>query len=158
MNSIQAMHEKLKKFNGNKISEADVRELRRQLPDVVTPVWLMSILENYPISGACFSLDEGKDKSGFGVEARWLMPNEIVEEALLAYPGKLVIELGYLPFGSCLIGSGDPYFIKVSGGVNDSSVVRIPHDFATKDGKYPEDKIEMVCPSVYDFILNAAAE
>lgn len=154
----ETLQVKLNRLRGARISEDDVFEMKSKLPKAVTQSWLLKLLKDYPISGVSFSLDESKDDSAFGVEARWLNPSEIVEEALIAYPGKWVVNLGYLPVASCLIGSGYPYFVKVSDVAEGSPVVRIPHDVIVNNGVYPEDKIEMVCSNVFDLFLNAEIE
>jgi hypothetical protein len=59
------------------------------------------------------------------------------------------VKNGYLPIGTCLIGSGDPYFLKVADGKN-PPVVRIPHDS-------PEGA-EVISPSLEAFLQSAGIE
>ncbi|MGB0866958.1 MAG: hypothetical protein ACPGSC_10635, partial [Granulosicoccaceae bacterium] len=40
-----------------------------------------------------FSLDEAHDESGMGAELMWFSPDQMIEEALLAFPGKRVVHL-----------------------------------------------------------------
>ena len=57
---------------------------------------------------------------------------------------------GLIPIGTCLDGSGDPYFFLV----RDGAVVRVPHDAATETS-LDEAQIELVADSV-DRLLELA--
>ena len=79
----------------------------------------MEALQNYPLSGVCFWLDQDDDESGLGADLKWFTADQIIEEALSAYPGKVVLNLGYLPVAACLSGSDDPYFLKMNADLFD---------------------------------------
>lgn len=101
----------------------------------------VQLMQSYPLSGVCFSLDENDDESGMGVDLVWFTAEQMIEEALSAYPGKVVLNLGYLPFAACLVGSGDPYFLKMKGSaLKNPTVVRIPHDLVAEDDTYQKVK------------------
>ena len=68
------------------------------------------------------------------------------EEARELYPGIEAVKNGYLPIGTCMVGSGDPYFLKVADGKN-PPVVRIPHD-------NPEE-VDSISPSLEAFLQSA---
>ena len=151
--TIESELDKRKVFlNGSTVTESDVNKLIKSLPSELLPSWFIAILQKYPLIGICFSLDEIDDESEIGVDFKWLSPDQMIEEALLLYPGKVVLELGYIPVASCLVGSGDPYFLKIKGSNReDPPLVRIPHEFALNDEGYPEDEIEVVCGSLSEF-------
>lgn len=90
-------------------------------------------------------------------DLKWLDPDQTVDEAQNVYPGKLVIGLCYLPIGSCLAGSGDPYFLNLDANSEDPALVRIPHDFIADDA-YPEEEIELVCHSLSIFFEQSEIE
>lgn len=131
-------------LNGQKATQDEVANLEQQLPNELVPDWLRSLLTNFPLSGSCFEIDEDDDLSEMGADIKWFSPEQMLDESLNVYPGKAVLKIGYLPIGSCLAGSGDPYFIKLSDGSDDPSLVRVPHECAS-DEDYPEEEIEVVC-------------
>lgn len=130
-------------LNGRKATHDEVESLVQQFPKELVPDWLLLLLRNFPLSGSCFEVDEDDDISEMGADIKWLTPEQILDEGLNAYPGKVVLLLGYLPIGSCLAGSGDPYFIKLLDDSDDPSLVRIPHE-CSSDENYPEEEIEVV--------------
>ena len=139
-------------LNGSKITKSEADDLAKSLPPELLPAWLMDALQNYPLSGVCFSLDEDDDESGLGSDLKWFSVDQMIEESLSAYPGKVVLKLGYLPVSACLAGSGDPYFLKMKGNnLDDPALVRIPHDLVAEDDSYPENEIEVVCNTLSRF-------
>lgn len=139
-------------LNGSKITKSEAGNLTKNLPTELLPAWFMEALQNYPLSGVCFSLDEKDDESGLGADLKWFSADQMIEEALSVYPGKAVLNFGYLPVAACLAGSGDPYFLKMKGGsLDDPVLVRIPHDLVTEDDGYSESGIEVVCSSLSRF-------
>jgi len=139
-------------LNGSKITKFEADSLAKNMPPELLPAWLIEALQNYPLFGVCFSLDESNDESGLGADLKWFSADQMIEEALSVYPGKVVLNLGYLPVAACLAGSGDPYFLKMKGSnLDDPALVRIPHDLVAKNDSYPEEKIEVVCNSLSQF-------
>ena len=97
-----------------------------------------------------FSLDDESDLSEIGVELKWMTAEQMVDEVNNFYPGIVAIKKGYLPFGVCLEGSGDPYFLRIGKGHDDTPVVRIPHD-AVADEEIDESSIEVVTSNLVEF-------
>lgn len=151
------LENKKNQLEGSLANEAELADLKAQLPSELLPDWYVSLLETYRLSGSIFSLDDELDQSEMGVDLKWLTPEQTIDEALNTYPGKSVIELGYLPIGSCLAGSGDPYFLNLRSKSSDPVLVRIPHA-AASEGSYPEDEIELVCNTLSDFFEQAEIE
>jgi hypothetical protein len=73
----------------------------------------------------------------------------MIGESFDFYPGISALRLGYLAIGSCLRGSGDPYFVKVA--VDDPPFVRIPHDYLLADLSLVEARVEIVRSTLSDF-------
>ncbi|WLQ14315.1 hypothetical protein O5O45_31855 [Hahella aquimaris] len=145
-------------LRGRRITEDEVNRLSSELNYDNRLSGLIKIMTAFPLSHSCFSLSEDIDISNIGLDLKWLSPDQIIDEALNAYPGKLVYKLGYIPIGSCLAGSGDPYFLSPSDSLESSKLVRIPHDMASNCNSYPTDSIELVCTSLDDFFVNASFE
>lgn len=104
-------------------------------------------LSQLPLVGARFRVDALDDESGLGAEMQILAPSQVVDEALHAYPGKVVLALDYLPLGMCLEGSGDPYFVHLPTG----QIVRIPHD-AVRGDKIATGSAEVVRQSIRELV------
>jgi len=159
MNVTNAIEEIEASLYGRKITTTDAQTLIDNLPSEMRLEGLLLLLQNFLLSEVSFSLSEEDDESGLGAELKWLNPDQILDEALLAYPGKAVLKLGYLPIGSCLLGSGDPYFLFLrDADPEDPALVRVPHDFARENENYPEDKIETVSSSLSRFFRLAAID
>lgn len=152
-----ALEKKNNQLNGTLATDAQLDGLRKKLPKSLLPMWYLSLLKDFRLSGTTFSLDDELDHSELGVDLKWLDPDQTVDEAQNVYPGKLVIGLCYLPIGSCLAGSGDPYFLNLDANSEDPALVRIPHDFIADDA-YPEEEIELVCHSLSIFFEQSEIE
>jgi len=104
--------------------------------------WVRSfqdLIKNVNIIGASFELSESADQSGVGVDMEWLTPGEQIDEAFNFYPGLIVVEKGFIPIGSCMKGSGDPYFLRATE--YQWQVYRVLHDFIA----FNERMTELVC-------------
>ena len=77
--------------------------------------WKEFVAQN-SLTGKDVSIPEDADQSKLGAELRILDEDGIRSEAEDVYPGIAVVKDGFLPVGSCLEGSGDPYFINVNDG------------------------------------------
>jgi hypothetical protein len=111
--------------------------------------FILDIIQTYPLIGCNFVLSDFHDASGLGVDMIWMPPLDIVEESTKFYPGIVAKKYGYLPIGSCLIGSGDPYFIECKKISNTINLLRIPHTAVFNDDLVIES-IEFVS-SLIDF-------
>ena len=146
------MHSKaeaLRAAGGRVLSDDD----RLALRELSLPAGLLEVLSNIPVLGVSFSVPPEADASGLGVEMRWMGPDEMLSEAVDAYPGIVAVRAGYVPVGDCLEGSGDPYFYRGSDG----AIVRVPHDAATDD-VLDTTRIELVTASVSAFLDVAEIE
>lgn len=110
-------------------------------------------MAEYPLANSNLTLEESADESGLGVVMRWLLASDVIDEAQNAYPGIAASRNGYFPVGECLLGTGDPYFIRSGSG--ESGLYRIPHTAVDENGILVEDRIERVSPSVEAFLRNA---
>jgi hypothetical protein len=113
-------------------------------------------MERFPIAGAKFTIDESIDESELGVELRWLTPHEMIDEATNVYPGVAAAHSHYFPIGECLVGTGDPYFVRADDA--DTPVFRIPHAAVGKDESLLADQLERVAPSLCAFFLTGSSE
>jgi hypothetical protein len=141
-------------LHGRTITSQEGAELTAGIGDKLVPPYLLDWLLSYPLVGTEFSLSEEEDESGLGAEMQWLTPAQMISETIETYPGIVAGPLGYLPVGMCLVGSGDPYFLKTGSG-DDPPVVRIPHEAAGTDDTLNEDLIEQVTPRLSDFLRKA---
>jgi hypothetical protein len=139
--------------NGRRIIAEDEKRLSAALPGRV-PKWYLDFVSKYPIIGTLWTLGEGDDISSLGVELKWLSPDTVVEEMTIMEPGKTAFGQGFLVFGGCELGSGDPYFIDLNGESTDSPVVRIYHD-SCNNGKFSKEGVAIVCESLSQFLGKA---
>jgi hypothetical protein len=139
---------------GATATESEVEFLRSRLPETLLPEWLVDLLKTYKLGSVSFSQNTRHDDSGIGAEVTWLKPYQIVSEARDVEPGISLVDKGFLPIGSCAMGSGDPYFLDLRRATNDPPLVRIPHDCAG-DNLYPLDRIEVVARSLSEFFSTA---
>lgn len=132
-------------MSGRQITSEERRVLEQEFAAEFDLGWLLDLMSEFPLAGTTFSMDE-RNPSEIAVDMKWMDPADIREEARELYPGREAVKDGYLPIGTCLIGSGDPYFLKVSES-KDPPVVRIPHD--------NPDAPEMISPSLGEFLQTA---
>ena len=138
-------------LTGRRLLDEEARSLTRKLP--VPAGWLLDLMRDYPLIGTKFQLSCEQDLSGLGVKMEWMAPHDIIGESLEFYPGIAAISLNYVAIGTCLEGSGDPYFVKVLE--EDPPLVRIPHNYLNVDLSLSESRVEIVRPRLSDFILVA---
>lgn len=147
-----ALAERSKEICGAKLAPVQRQQLESTFQKLI-PNCLLDLMTEFGLAGKTFRISAEEDESEIGVDLKWLGAEDIIKEALDFYPGKSVYSLGYIPVGSCLDGSGDPYFLFVRD-IDDSCdppLVRVPHDYATAES-YPEDKVEIVSAKLSDFI------
>jgi len=138
-------------LTGRCLTEGEAQYLATRLP--VPAGWILDLMRNYPLIGSKFKLSHEQDLSGLGVELEWMTPENIINESLELYPGIAAISLNYVAIGTCLFGSGDPYFVKVVN--KDSALVRIPHDRLKADLTLAESEIEIIRDRLSDFFLSS---
>lgn len=96
------------------------------------PYWL-EFLATFSLVGREVSIPEPDDRSGVGAEIEFLDEAGSREEAEEYYPGIAVAADGFVPVGSCLIGTGDPYFIRLADGEG-GPLYRVDHEAVGKEG------------------------
>ncbi|MBV8753355.1 MAG: SMI1/KNR4 family protein [Hyphomicrobiales bacterium] len=139
---------------GSTATDEDIRLLRARLPAALVPDWLADALRRYRLAETSFGLTEAQDLSGLGAEVTWLLVKHMIGEACDMEPGFSVVRSGFIPFGQCGVGTGDPFFFDMRNGSNDPPVVRVPHDYAGGE-TYPLDAIELVASSLSEFLKTA---
>ena len=90
-----------------------------------------------------FSLSEHIDRSSLGAELQFLTEEQSHDELTNFWPGIGVSGDGYVPVASCLLGSGDYYYINANDGPN-GPLHRIYHDAVGPDGYNPGDAVATV--------------
>ena len=154
MNLIETLRNR--EMSGAPATKSQLELLQHEFHDLV-PQWFLHLVANSKLTGSSFSIQAGQDRSTLGVELQWMSAEQVVDEATNCYPGIIATGLGYLPFGICLEGSGDPYFLKFGDGQKDTPVVRIPHD-AVRDENLDESRIELVAIDLAEFFEWSQAE
>lgn len=94
---------------------------------MIPEYWKAFITQN-ELVGEYFEIPESADLSELdGGNLKLLSDNQIIDETNEFYPGIAVKKFGFIPVGSCSLGSGDPYFININDGVN-GKLYRVYHD------------------------------
>ncbi|MCI0638955.1 MAG: hypothetical protein L0Y72_22915 [Gemmataceae bacterium] len=104
--------------------------------------------------GKCIAIPAADDVSGVGASIELLDEDSAAEEANEFYPGLVVKADGFVPIGSCLIGTGDPYFINVRDDPP-GPVYRIYHD-SVIDDKYDRQQAVACVLTSYELLLQFA--
>lgn len=149
----ESLASKLNRLRGRLIDPAEVDSATTALP--WAPRRLLLLMVTYALANAKFTLAESDDESQLGVEMRWLSPAEMLDEALNAYPGIAAASHHYLPVGTCLLGTGDPYFVQSDAPA--LPLYRIPHTAVTSAGELGVEQVERVSPSLETFLALARA-
>jgi hypothetical protein len=135
-------------FTGRLITDTEVELIQTAFGSNPASSELIELLKKFEIIGQYISLSKDVDLSNLGVEMEWMCPKKQVEEAFAFYPGIPALKMGYLPIGSCLGGSGDPYFLRLSGEI--WMVYRIPHDSVIlSENAIDANQVESVCSLEY---------
>jgi hypothetical protein len=145
------------RLTGRRITSEERARFGERFRELQNWDWIADMMSRYKLAGTTFVLDEETDLSGLGAEMMWMTPDQMVDEAYEAYPGLPATKLGYIPLGICVLGSGDPYFLKIKDSL-DPALVRIPHDAAAEEDTLQEHRIEPVSPSLSEFLQNAGIE
>lgn len=133
------------------MSAEEVGKIRHLCPAV--PGEALDLLASICVVGRQLELSEEEDLSEMGADMQMLTAAEMAAEAMDFYPGIDALPLGYLPLAKCLIGSGDPYFIKCPEGI----IVRIPHEAARRPS-LDQTQIETVATSLASLLAQATVE
>jgi hypothetical protein len=142
MNIYESISTRLSEIKGRTADANECKYLIENLSELNLD-FILNIIQTYPLIGCNFVLPDLHDASGLGVDMIWMPPLDIVEESTKFYPGIAAKKYGYLPVGSCLIGSGDPYFMECNKTNNIVNLIRIPHTAVFNDDLLIE-RIELV--------------
>lgn len=107
------------------------------------PFYWHQFVENHHLTGKSACLDEVVDLSTIGADMRFLIEARSIDEMTNFWPGIGVSKDGYVPVASCLIGSGDYYYINTNDGRN-GPLYRVYHDAVGPDGYKTEDAVAKV--------------
>ena len=120
---------------GANLNQMQLDEIAKSMK-MKLPKWYEKLMCESSIINIKFEYQEYEDyKSHISIANFKTIMNEINE----AYPGVAIKELGYVNFGTCLEGSGDPIFINLKEESN-PFVVRVYHDgLFFENGKIDED-------------------
>lgn len=115
------------------------------------PQYWIDFLDRNNLRGKACCLAEVEDASGLGVDLSFFTEEKSIDEATNFWPGIAVASDGYVPVARCLIGSGDPYFIKVDDGPN-GCLYRVYHDAVSESGYNAKEAIAVVLQQ-YELLL-----
>ncbi len=124
----------------------------QELARLGAPDWLVALYSAHGLVGSEVEISPEHDPTGLGVEMKFLDPESIAQEALELMPGIAAGRRGYFPIGECMAGSGDPYFLKTGATVEQSRVVRIPHESVNVNQELNEEAVEIVSESLNEFL------
>jgi hypothetical protein len=102
------------------------------------PTYWTKFRDEHNLVGVEFEIPESEDRSELGANIEILDDAGILSEATELYPGIEAARHGFVPIGGCLIGLGDPYFIRSSEGAG-GALYRIFHDMVFDDD-FPESE------------------
>lgn len=91
------------------------------------PSHWVEFLDKNNLAGLSFCVPEENDESGIGADLKLMILQDAIQEATEFYPGIAAYPSGYIPVEMCLVGSGDPYFIR-STDTEPGPLYRIYHD------------------------------
>jgi hypothetical protein len=140
---LKVLMDRRSELQGNVLTDADAKLLSD-----ICPAWLLDVWRQFPLTGVRMHLSDAEDATGIGVSLQWMSATEMLSEANDASPGREARREGFVPIGKCLEGSGDPYFIAMTG--DDPALVRIPHT-AARGGALNRSAVETVSPSLTQF-------
>ena len=123
------------------------------------PRWYIELLTTVPL---CYlemgwqALEPTRDDDGVNW-VEWLGPRDIESESLESYPGKPILERGYICVGGCSHGSGDQYFLAVEEG-DDPPLYQIDHESGSDADTILSEGRERVSSSLSEFFRMATIE
>lgn len=115
------------------------------------PDYWKDFIESNGIIHAEVEIPKSRDLSKVGAEFQIMSAEDSEDESKNFYPGLVVRKDGYIPVGSCSIGSGDPYFINEKDGKN-GALYRIYHDSVFDENCDKEKAIELVLKNYEDIV------
>ena len=115
------------------------------------PNWYVDMMLNHDLTDIMFEyLEYDNEKSGISISSY----NTILSEINDAYPGLGIKSMGYINFGECLQGSGDPIFINLKENDN-PPVIRVYHDGTIENGIIDKNGGNKLADNLSDFLNKA---
>ena len=138
---------------GTNLSQTELDEIAKSM-NIELPEWYKKLMHESSIVDIEFDYSEYEDAEGYESSIAISDFEIIMSETNDAYPGCAIKELGYVNFGDCLQGSGDPIFINLKE--ENPKVVRIFHDGGLlENGKFDEDSGNILASDLAVFFENA---
>ncbi|MCL6603727.1 MAG: SMI1/KNR4 family protein [Paenibacillus sp.] len=130
----QQLIAKLKKqyplFTGRTTSIGELQDLQKNI-NIKLPEWYFDLYSSVNLIDAEFGFREFEADGDYDGISFIIVGDikDILDESLKYSPGMNVLEEGYIFFGSCSHGSGDPIFLNIKiENEQDPPVFRIYHD------------------------------
>ena len=118
-------------------------------PNLVPEYWKSFVMQ-HPLVGTDVEFPwPGEEELTAVIEI--LDGDGIEHEARDAYPGIGVLQDGFVPVGTCSIGTGDPYFINVNDGPA-GPLYKINHASADADGYDRESSVSTMLETYHDVL------
>ncbi len=129
----------LYRLKGKRSSQESCQRLKKEFPGF--PIsWLVAAMSEFPLAGCNFFLDP------IDLDMEWMTVEKMVEESKKFYPGISSTQHNYFPVGTCLYGSGNPYFINLND--SNKAVVQIPHDAIDSKMQLKRGEVEAIFPTL----------
>ncbi|MEI4803707.1 SMI1/KNR4 family protein [Bacillus sp. FJAT-51639] len=130
----------------------EIEELQSKLMNLL-PEWLTDLMRTTPLCASKIIWQEflpSEDDDGISLMLL-LDKDEMIMETIEAIPGYAVFEKGYISIGSCLMHTGNPYFICIHEG-EDPPVYRLVHDYGEETDEIIENR-ELVADKFSNLLL-----
>ena len=136
-------------LDGKRASQESCQRLKKEFPDL-SIAWLIAAMSEFPLAGCNFFMES------IHFDMNWMDIETMIKEAKEFYPGISAIRHNYFPVGTCMYGSGDPYFIDLKG--EDKTVVQIPHDSIDSTMQLIKGDVEVIFPKLADLFKHSQSE
>jgi hypothetical protein len=123
------------------------------------PAWYVELLTSIPICGLEleWQADVPDDEDDGIAWIEWCGVKGIRSESLECYPGRAILERGYINVASDSTGGGDPYFIPTDQE-DDPPVYQVFHDMGDQADQILAEGRQLIAPSLSDFFRFALAK
>ena len=137
---------------GSSLNQEQINTIQKAM-DMELPNWYVEMMLNYNLTNIEFTFLEDEYKSDIAISDYDTILSEINE----AHPGLDIKPMGFVNFGTCLQGSGDPIFINLKEN-NNPAVIRIYHDGIIENEIIDENGGNKLADKLSDFFDNALFE
>jgi hypothetical protein len=123
------------------------------------PRWLADLFVSTPLSGLELGWQAYQPRADFDGVMRLKLSDarNIRSESLECYPGRAILDRGFINIASCTEGSGDPYFISADEG-DDPPVYQVYHDVSDQPDTIMAQGRRVVAVSLSGFFRSARVE